>query len=115
MPHAPLDSVTLTAWLAMMGLAAPVVLLLVAYDVRWIWLSLRAGVAPPWGAWVRLGAAALCHGGAVLLAARGAVWPRETLVWWMHMTLDPGLSLYAVGLYELWARVGALKRPARSP
>lgn len=112
MPHAPLDSVTLTAWLAAMAIAAPVVLLVMAYDVRWIWLSLRAGVAPPWGAFVRLAGASLCHGGALLLAAYGAVWPRETLIWWMHMTLDPGLSLYAVGLWELWQRVARVRAPA---
>jgi hypothetical protein len=111
MAHAPLDPTTLTVWLAAMAIAAPVVLLLVAYDVRWIWLSVRAGVAPPWGAFVRLGAAALCHGGAALLASYGAVWPRETLVWWMHMTLDPGLTLYALGLWELGQRVGR-QRPA---
>ena len=113
MPHAPLDSVTLTAWLAAMALAAPLVLALVAYDVRWIWLTLRAGVTPPWGAFVRLGAAALCHGGAVLLATYGGVWPRETLVWWMHMTLDPGLSLYALGLWELWQRAARAQEATR--
>lgn len=111
MPGPPLDSVTLVACLAAMALAAPVVLLLVAYDIRWIWLAARAGITPPWGAFVRLGAATLCHGGAVLLAAYGTVWPRETLVWWMHMTLDPGLSLYALGLWELWSRVSRM-RPA---
>jgi hypothetical protein len=96
-----------------MALASPIVLLLVAYDVRWIWLSFRAGVAPPWGTWVRLAAAILCHGGAALLAARGAVWPRDVLVWWMHMLLDPGLTLYALGLWELWRRAASGAQQAR--
>lgn len=111
MTPAPLDAPTLAMALGVVALAAPIVLGLVAYDLRWIWLARRAGIASPWGTWVRLLAAALCHGGAFVLASRGGVWPRETLVYWMHMLLDPGLTLYALGLYELAGR--ALNPPKR--
>jgi hypothetical protein len=105
MTSIPLSLPHLTSWLGLMALALPLVLALVLYDVRWIVLSVRAGRQPPWGTWVRLGAAVLCHGGAWVLASRGPVWPRELTLWWMHMLLDPGLTLYAVGLWELSRRL----------
>ncbi|MEB3283948.1 MAG: hypothetical protein VKN33_01505 [Candidatus Sericytochromatia bacterium] len=104
MSDAPLSVPNITTWLGWMALVTPLVLLLVVYDVRWIALSVRAGRRPPWGTWVRLAAAALCHGGALLLVLRGSTWPASVTVWWMHMLLDPGLSLYAVGLWELQRR-----------
>lgn len=88
-----------------MALAAPLVVALLLYDARWIGLSWRAGQRPPWGTWVRIGAALLCHGGAWLLATQGPHWPAARTIWWMHMLLDPGLSLYALGLWELARRV----------
>lgn len=91
--------------LGVCALFLPVVLLLVAYDLRWIALSLRAGQAPPWGAFVRLFAAACCHGGAILLVTHGNDWPTQKLTFWMHMTLDPGLTFYSLGLYDLYRRV----------
>lgn len=113
MSPAPLDAPTLALALGAMGLASPLVLAVVAYDLRWIWLARRAGVTPPWGTRVRLAAAILCHGGAFVLASKGATWPRAQLVWWMHMLLDPGLTLYALGLWELWGRAReAPTRPA---
>lgn len=115
---APLSLPNVTAWLGLMALAAPLVLALVAYDVRWVWLCLRRGGRPPWGTWLRIGAALLCHGGAWVLAVKGPVWPREVTLWWMHMLLDPGLTLYALGLWELARRVngtrGTALRPAMS-
>ncbi len=107
----PLDAATLAYALGVVALAAPIVLLVMAYDLRWIWLARRAGVTPPWGTWVRLLAALLCHGGAFVLASKGAVWPRAQLVYWMHMLLDPGLTLYALGLWELAKQ--AMDRPQR--
>jgi hypothetical protein len=115
MTSTPLSLPNLTSWLGLMALALPFVLALVLYDVRWIVLSVRAGRRPPWGTWARLGAAVLCHGGAWVLAARGPVWPRELTLWWMHMLLDPGLTLYALGLWELSRRLtdrGGMLRPA---
>jgi hypothetical protein len=108
----PLDGPTLAFALGLVALAAPIVLLLMAYDLRWIWLARRAGITPPWGTWARLLAAILCHGGAFVLASKGAVWPRVQLVYWMHMLLDPGLTLYALGLWELTKQ--ALDRPKPS-
>lgn len=87
------------------ALFLPVVLLLVAYDLRWIVLSLRAGQFPPWGTFARLFAAACCHGGVILLALHGNDWPGQKLTFWMHMTLDPGLTFYSLGLYELYGRM----------
>jgi hypothetical protein len=87
------------------ALFLPVVLVLVAYDLRWIALAMRAGQLPPWGAFARLFAAACCHGGVILLVMHGADWPPEKLTFWMHMTLDPGLTFYSLGLYELYRRV----------
>jgi hypothetical protein len=97
----------------MLGLAAlawPLVLFLVVYDVRWIALALRAGQRPPWGAFLRLAAAAFCHGGALLLALHAHDWTSRQLTFWLHMTLDPGLTFYAFGLWELFGRVQ--QRPA---
>lgn len=115
MPGAPLSLPNLTSWLGLMALAVPVVLALVCYDVRWIALSLRRGQRPPWGTWLRIGAALLCHGGAWVLAVKGPVWPRELTLWWMHMLLDPGLTLYAVGLWELSRRMMDRKEPSWRP
>lgn len=83
----------------------PVVLVLVAYDLRWIVLALKAGRIPPWGAFCRLFAAVCCHGGVAILALHARDWPSEQLTFWLHMTLDPGLTFYSLGLYELWGRV----------
>lgn len=104
MESVPLSTANITAWLGWMALVSPLVLLLMLYDLRWIVLSVRARRAPPWGTWVRLAAAILCHGGAWVLAVRGATWPASLTIWWMHMLLDPGLTLYALGLWELQRR-----------
>lgn len=101
----------------MLGVAAlflPVVLALVLYDLRWIYLSLRAGQVPPWGAFLRLLAAGFCHGGAVLMATKSGVWPEPVLKFWLHMTLDPGLTFYAVGLWELNGRIQKRRERAAS-
>ena len=97
---------SLVVVLGFCAVALPVVLGLVAYDLRWIWLAIRAGQVPPWGAFVRLFAAVCCHGGVAVLAL-GQAWPPEQLTFWLHMTLDPGLTFYAVGLYELCGRLSA--------
>lgn len=97
--------------LAFAGLFLPVVLALLAYDVRWIYLSLRAGQLPPWGACLRIVAALCCHGGVMLMAFKSHVWPEKTLTFWLHMTLDPGLTFYSLGLYDLYGRL-TKKKPA---
>ena len=97
--------------LAVAGLFLPVVLGLLAYDVRWIVLSVRSGRIPPWGTFLRIFAAFCCHGGVMLLAFKSHVWPERTLTFWLHMTLDPGLTFYALGLYDLYTRLSA-KKPA---
>lgn len=91
--------------LAIAGLFLPIVLGLFIYDVRWIVLSVRAGQMPPWGAFARIFAALCCHGGVMLLAFKSQVWPEKTLTFWLHMTLDPGLTFYALGLYDLYTRM----------
>jgi hypothetical protein len=99
--------------LAFAALFAPVVLLLVVYDLRWIVLAVRAGRLPPWGAFARLFAALCCHGGLIVLLMHAHDWPQPRLTYWLHMTLDPGLTFYALGLYDLLRRVAA--REARVP
>lgn len=91
--------------LAVAGLFLPLVIGLFIYDVRWIMLSIRAGQMPPWGAFARIFAAVCCHGGVMLLAFKSQVWPEKTLTFWLHMTLDPGLTFYALGLYDLITRL----------
>lgn len=99
--------------LAVLALFLPLVLTLVIYDVRWIVLSLRAGQMPPWGTYMRLFAAVCCHGGALILMAHGRDWPAKTLDFWLHMSFDPGLTFYSIGLWELYGRIQ--KRAQRSP
>jgi hypothetical protein len=101
--------------LAFAALFLPVVLLLVAYDLRWIALTVRAGRLPPWGAFARLFAAVCCHGGIIVLLVHGRDWPPTQLVFWLHMTLDPGLTFYALGLYDLARRVRPRSTPAETP
>ena len=91
--------------LAFAGLFLPIVLALLVYDVRWIVLSLRAKQTPPWGAFMRIFAALCCHGGVMLLAFKSGVWPEKQLTFWLHMTLDPGLTFYSLGLYDLFTRL----------
>jgi hypothetical protein len=91
--------------LAFAGLFLPVVLALLAYDVRWIYRSVRAGQMPPWGTYLRIVAAFCCHGGVMLLAFKSHVWPEKQLTFWLHMTLDPGLTFYSLGLYDLYTRL----------
>lgn len=91
--------------LTLVTLFLPLVLLLVVYDLRWIYLSLRARQLPPWGTFVRLFAALCCHGGGLILAAHGHDWPEKQLTFWMHMSFDPGLTFYSLGLWELYSRV----------
>ena len=100
--------------LACAGQFLPLVLGLLIYDVRWIYLSIRAGQLPPWGTFARIFAALCCHGGVMLLAFKSNVWPEKQLTFWLHMTLDPGLTFYALGLYDLYARM-AKARQAPAP
>ena len=96
---------SLSLVLAIACVFLPMALLLALYDLRWIVLSLRAGRRPPWGAPLRVLAALFCHGGVALLVAHHADWPEPMLTYWLHMTLDPGLTFYAIGLYDLFLRV----------
>lgn len=100
--------------LAVAALFLPLVIALVVYDIRWIYLSLRARQLPPWGAFCRLFAAACCHGGAILLLKFTGVWPEKVMTFWMHMTFDPGLTFYALGLWDLFNRVAKGKKPQRA-
>lgn len=93
------------AILTIAGLLLPLVLALVAYDLRWVYLSTRARRLPPWGAIARLFAALCCHGGAVLLIRNHEVWNEAQMRFWMHMTFDPGLTFYALGLWDLYSRL----------
>lgn len=104
---------SLALLLTVVTLFAPVVLFLVAYDLRWIALNARAGRRPPWGAVARLVAAVCCHGGVAVMALHGTDWPREKLTFWLHMTLDPGLTFYALGLYDLVLRANRRASRAR--
>jgi hypothetical protein len=102
-------------YVAIATLFLPIVLVLVAYDIRWLIRSVRAGQWPPWGIYSRLFAAVCCHAGVFILAAYGRTWPQAQLTYWLHMTLDPGLTFYAVGLYELYGRMlsGGERRAAQ--
>ncbi|MNS21204.1 hypothetical protein D3C72_529610 [compost metagenome] len=107
-PHGPWYKMAMPSMpivLAFAGLFLPLVLALLVYDVRWIVLAVRARQTPPWGAFARIFAAFCCHGGVMLLAFKSGVWPEKTLTFWLHMTLDPGLTFYAVGLYDLYSRM----------
>ncbi|MOA59784.1 hypothetical protein D3C78_1844830 [compost metagenome] len=70
---------------------------------------------PPWGAFARIFAALCCHGGVMLLAFKTNVWPEKQLTFWLHMTLDPGLTFYAVGLYDLYARMAKAREARKAP
>ncbi len=89
---------------------SPIAAVLMLYDLRWIVLSLQRQILPPWGTWVRITAALFCHIGSFILYRYLSIWPAQTLTFWLHMTLDPGLSLYAIGLWELYTRAVTLDR-----
>jgi hypothetical protein len=96
-------------------LVSPFAAVLMLYDLRWIVMSLQRGVMPPWGTWVRITAALFCHTGSFILYRYQSEWPPQMLTFWLHMTLDPGLSLYAIGLWELYTRAAALGHSRSRP
>lgn len=93
-------------------LAWPIMAFLAFLDLRWIAKALRARRLPPWGCLTRVAAVALCHAGAYLYWRYSAVWPEVTTKFWLHMTVDPGLTFYALGLYELARHVVPAKARA---
>lgn len=93
-------------------LAWPVLAFLAFLDLRWVSRAVGARRVPPWGCVARLAGMALCHLGAYLYWRYHAAWPEATLKFWLHMTVDPGLTAYAFGLYDLARRVMPARRRA---